>query len=116
MRNIVHPFVGNCESDKEKDKKLASKSVKSSLALIVGVYLVLYVPVFLVSVALEEPSPQWMHDLYLLTLLMFYCSTWINPIIYALKIADYRKVFGKILHTCCVISRRSVALPTHNIQ
>ncbi len=91
----VQSFCSNQTQYAIKDK--VSKSVTSSLMLIVGLYLVLYLPVVILSVLFQDDSPAWLHKVYTVSLLLFFISTWINPIVYAFKLPSYKKAFKTML-------------------
>ncbi len=88
----------------EEEQKSAARGqmkVTKMLGMVVGIYIVTYVIVLMVDPLLDtgggENAP-WKDGVRMVSLLIYYSTTWLNPLIYAWKAKDFRKAFMQILH------------------
>ncbi len=90
----------NTDADQKKSAKAQMKITKM-LGMVIGIYLGTYLAVFLVDPLLDiggEEEATWKDVIRMLSLLVFYTTTWLNPLIYAWKAKDFRKAFKELLH------------------
>ena len=71
-----------------------------TLGVIVGAYVVTWTP-FLVVNAIEAQCACVPQDLFTAITWLGYCNSLINPIIYPLLMRDFRKVYLRLLLSCC---------------
>ena len=69
------------------------------LAIVVGVFFLLYSPVLCMSFAVNLTSPTWLRFIYYILILWSDISFWINPLIYMWRNKDFRTgiktIFGR---------------------
>ena len=90
--------------DQESSSKVQMKVTKM-LGMVLGIYLFTYILVIGVNPLLESDATDsgmngetWKEHVRRVSLLIYYSNTWLNPLIYAWKAADFRKAFRTILH------------------
>lgn len=82
-----------------RDTSSVQIKVTKMLALVLGIYLAVYLPSVILGPFISEGDHgSWKEIVRYLFLLLFYINTWINPCIYAWKANDFRKAFIKLLH------------------
>lgn len=107
-RNRIQPARDNSRSMK-RDMRIAV-----TIALVIGFFVIAWLPFFTVQLLLvfcERCKPRiYSTDLLLFVKYMHYSNSAVNPIVYAVKIPEFRRAFKQIL--CCCKNRsnsRSVA-------
>lgn len=74
--------------------------VAKMLGMVVGVFLMLYLPFVICLMLIKPESSAPLNLIYQLSLISFDVNFWINPIIYAWRSTDFRKAFWLVVRTC----------------
>ncbi|KAK3745321.1 hypothetical protein RRG08_012901 [Elysia crispata] len=82
-----------------RDPPFTRKSTVT-LGVIVGAYVVTWTP-FLVANVIEAQCACVPQDVFTAIVWLGYCNSLINPIIYPLLMRDFRKVYMRLLLSCC---------------
>ena len=67
------------------------------MAMVCGVFFTLYSPAVLTVMFMSSQSPQWLQNLYYVTVIICDVNFWINPLIYAWRDKNFNKAFCSIL-------------------
>ena len=92
VQALEHPL-----SSVEALKSLKSKKVTKTLGTLLGVYLVSIVPQFFLSLALYTQPTRLFLVMEKFTVVLFWSNIWVNPIIYALRMKEFRTPLKKLL-------------------
>lgn len=96
-----------CNEDVGQDFESKRRIVKLLLIQVVG-FFVCYIPFVVVKFIIRRQLPK----AHYLCIYLLYCSSAINPIIYALRSSNYRKAYKEIvrevkLWICCCFRKRN---------
>ena len=92
VQALEHPL-----SSVEALKSHKSKKVTKNLGTLLGVYLVSILPQFFISLALQTQPTRLFWVVEKFTVVLFWSNTWVNPIIYALRMKEFRTPLKKLL-------------------
>ncbi|KAH3708248.1 dopamine receptor 2-like [Dreissena polymorpha] len=89
---------------KKLSKLAKEQKAAKTLGIVVGVFIICWLPFFVVNVLLGICSASCVHkpDVIMPVFTWFgYINSGVNPIIYALSMRDFRRAFGRIVFCCC---------------
>ncbi|CAG5126660.1 unnamed protein product, partial [Candidula unifasciata] len=102
VRTLIAPsrvLLGQDVTSKSLREPFTRKST-ITLGVIVGAYVVTWTP-FLIANVVESYCKCINSKLFTSIVWLGYCNSLINPIIYPLLMRDFRKVYMKMLLSCC---------------
>ena len=82
-------------------KRKSNIRVAKMMAMVFGVFFILYLPVSITSPLINAASPSWFHDMFYTTLIIYQLNFWINPFIYAWRDERFKKALKALLPKCC---------------
>ncbi len=92
---IPYPDVRVAKKTNEKQK---GNKITKMIGLVLSVYLISYVPQFLVFPLFIYYSGYAIFVFDMFLSILWWTNAWANPVIYAWKMLEFRKAFKKILH------------------
>ena len=92
--------VAAAETISQQNQMKRDLRITKMMAMVVGVYFVLYIPFFCIAFNMSRDSPLWYHVIFYLSVLIYDVNFWVNPIIYAWGDLNFRKAFNNLLSGC----------------
>ena len=74
--------------------------VAKMMAMVFGVFFLLYLPVLVTSPLVNLAIPSWFNEIYYSTLIIYQLNFWINPFIYAWRDKQFKKALKALLPKC----------------
>ena len=92
--------VNTTQSIMQRRKRKKDMSVTKMMALVVGVFFILYLPFAVTLATLSSTSPLWQVYLYAVTILIYDINFCINPFIYAWRDKGFKRAMGEMASAC----------------
>ena len=94
QKRRVNPTAGNNQMAINRKKEL---NIARMLGMVVGVFFLLFSPMFFVTFTVNQNSAPWHRFLYYICILLADANFWINPVIYSWRNKDFRTSFRTLL-------------------
>lgn len=84
--------------------------ITKTLAIILGLYFLLYVPGAILGIVISRDSPEALAIIYHFAIILFQSNACLNPFIYARGLKDFNNAFNKILKAAKETCKGGVAV------
>ena len=85
---------------KQRERRKADLLITKMMAMVVGAFFTLYIPVIISIVFMTESPPFWQHVVHQLAFIIYDVNFWINPVIYAWRNKQFRKAYRSLFSGC----------------
>ena len=75
-----------------------SKKIAKMLGAILGVYLLTIMPQYIMTLLIGSKKSEFFLKMEKVTVLIYWANTWVNPIIYVLKVKEFQSPLKKLLN------------------
>ena len=79
------------------NRRKSNIRIAKMMAMVFGVFFLLYLPVSVISPLVNAASPSWLREMSYSTLIIYQLNFWINPFIYAWKDEQFKKALKTLL-------------------
>ena len=93
------------QSHIEQQRQRKDMKITKMMAMVVGVFFLLYAPHYITAATMSRGSPKWRRVLMLCFNALYDVNFWINPMIYAWREPKFNRAFKDMLScifACCV--------------
>ena len=86
-----------------------------TLLIVTVVSLLLYLPFVIILLVTHISKSEVVRSLFRTTVLLFYANSVVNPIVYAIRMPEYRSAFFALFRRRAQQQRQTVMLPLRNM-